>query len=60
MCEYDAKKLKLCCDGCDFGSKKHKRGYMVAPLMGDLTESTFVWIQAVNFLLGRLAGIWVQ
>jgi hypothetical protein len=42
------KKLKLSCDGGDFGSKKHKRGY--GGVWRSLHLSGF-WSQAVGFVL---------
>jgi hypothetical protein len=55
------KKLKLISDGSDCGSKKRKRGY--GGTYGEVWWSlrlTGVWTQAVDFVLVRLAGIWLQ
>jgi hypothetical protein len=55
------KKLKLSSDGSNFGSKKCKRSY--GGVCGGVWRSMRLegaWIQAVGFVLVRLAGIWLQ
>jgi hypothetical protein len=55
------KKIKLCSDGGDSGSKKYKRDF--GGVYGGIWRSLFlagVWSQVVGFVLVRLAGIWLQ